>query len=136
MVEKIADPWNTTAEEVGALLKAGTTQDMRVEQKEVAVRMGVAPNTVSRWWAGEGVKEDQFSYLFGMLAESAPFRKRLLTALGIPVAGLLETVDDELQRKLDLVRAAHGHESDGVQTLWTSMSLLLKEQARRDMGTP
>lgn len=133
MVEKVSDPWSVTAERVGALLRDGTEKDWGVEQQEAAARMGLAPNTISRWWMGRGIKEKQFSHLFGLLATSPAFHKRLLETLGIDAPW--EPMEGELARRVALVRAGYNSDNKIVRRALETLEAAL-EAVGEEPGEP
>lgn len=60
-------------------------------------------------------------------------REFVLQILGLRPEGDIET-DEELQRKLALVRAAHGHESRTVRAIFASLEDALEEFAAEGPG--
>lgn len=134
MVEKISDPWSVTAEQVGALLRDGTEQDWGVEQQQVAAFMGLAPNTISRWWKGQGIKDRQFGYLFGLLSTSPAFLKRLMETVGIDAPW--QPMEGELARRVGLVRAAYKSDNRVVRRALETLEAALEAVNERPAEPP
>jgi hypothetical protein len=134
LVEKIANPWSVTPEQVGALLRDGTLDDWGMEQQNAAAYLRIAPNTVSRWWQGKGIKDKQFSHLFGLLVESPFFLKRLLETLGIEAPW--EPMQGDLARRVALVKAAYRSDNKVVRMALETLEAALEAVGEEPVRSP
>src|SRR5688572_15154017 len=115
--KSLEDSAKANVEKIGALVRAAR-KAAGVGQDEAASWAGVSGGTIWNWENARTPEAIRLvAYLRQLGATSELCREFVLQILGLET-GDTSKVDRELERKLNLVRAVHGHESRMARAAW------------------